>query len=160
MALAVEHAGRPDADSRRVATGHRGYAERPESADGRIELGHDVRDGVRFLDPGVTRLHQSGWAGAAGVGTRGSATIASSRLNATPRTLVPPMSIPNETSASAVRPAPDVRRRLDPRFQLPQAVDIMRLWPRTLMKPGIGTRSSASRWYRTCVPHPSAGSKT
>ena len=45
-------------------------------------------------------------------------------------------------------------------FSSRMAVDMMRLWARILMKPGIGTRSSASKWYVTSVPEPSPGSKT
>ncbi len=45
-------------------------------------------------------------------------------------------------------------------FSSRMAVDMMRLVARILMNPGMGTRSSASRWYVTSVVPPSPGSKT
>ncbi len=45
-------------------------------------------------------------------------------------------------------------------FSSRMAMDMIRLVARILMKPGMGTRSSASRWYVTSVPPASPGSKT
>ena len=42
-------------------------------------------------------------------------------------------------------------------FSSRMAVAMMRLVARILMKPGMGTRSSASRWYVTSVPRPRPG---
>ena len=119
-ALAVDHAGRPDAD-RPVRSGDRGSPRR-----GHIELGHHVGDGVRHLDPGVTRRLDTirDGRGRSGVGTRASATITSEGLSAIPRTLVPPMSIPNATPASADVPAPEVTTKTRPAPSAPA-------WPST-----------------------------
>src|SRR6202044_3523620 len=45
-------------------------------------------------------------------------------------------------------------------FRSRSAEVMMRLVARILMNPGIGTRSSASRWYVTSVVPPSPASKT
>ena len=45
-------------------------------------------------------------------------------------------------------------------FSSRMAVAMMRLVARILMNPGMGTRSSASRWYVTSVVPPSPASKT
>ena len=66
---------------------------------------------------------------------------------ATPSTLVPPMSIPKVDVGAGRRAA--VRRHDDDStraFSSRRAVDMMRLVARILMKPGMGTRSSTSRW--------------
>ena len=59
------------------------------------------------------------------------------------------------------RGAPVGRHEVDSTraFSSRMAVAMMRLVARIFMKPGMGTRSSASRWYVTFVPPPSAGSK-
>ncbi len=137
-------------------------ARLPRERDGRIELGHHVGDGVHHLDAGVTRLvHESGVCRGGG---RGDARLRNDRVEGAQRD-------PENLGPADVDPERDLGIRRRPgagghdddstrAFSSRRAVDMMRLWARILMKPGIGTRSSASRWYRTCVPEPSAGSKT
>ena len=102
----------------------------------------------------VRRSGSSTW----GVDTPASATTAPSPSSATPKTLVPPMSTPMVTRrpAGRVGHAEDSTRAFNSR----SAVDMIRLCARILMKPGIGTRNSTSRWYVTSVPPSPVGTNS
>ncbi len=71
------------------------------------------------------------------------------------------MSMPYVTPVPCSGPEPGLTRSDSIlAFRSRSAYVMIRLVARILMKPGMGTRSSASRWYVTSVPPPSAGSKT
>ena len=152
-ALAVQHAGRPDADG----------SERPARArTAASSWATTCGDGVRHLDPGLTRRLDAigmGGGGRCGDTRLGDDLVGWAQGDA--EDLGAPDVDPERDAGLRRRPGAGCHDDDSTRaFSSRMAVDMMRLWARILMKPGIGTRSSASRWYVTCVPDPSPGSKT
>ena len=84
--------------------------------------------------------------GGSGWGRAASATIASEGLQRDPEDLGPADVDPERDVGLRRRPGAGRHDDDSTRaFSSRRAVDMMRLWARILMKPGIGTRSSASR---------------
>ena len=94
-----------------------------------------------------------------GVATRASATIVVGRAQRDAEHLGPADVDAVGDAGGAADPARSHEVDSTRAFSSRMAVAMMRLVARILMKPGMGTRSSASRWYVTSVPPPSPGSK-
>ena len=119
-----------------------------------VEIGHHDGDGVSHVTADdLPRPRRSGHAG--------FADDAVGRVEGEPEDLgasdVDPVGDAGTAGgAGALAHEVDSTRAFSSRM----AMDMMRLVARIFMKPGMGTRSAASRWYVTSVPPASPGSKT
>ena len=156
-AVTVDHAGGADADRRgdglrpgqrpkRMPDAGRTAGDRP------VEVGHHL--GHRLGDVAADDVPGAPRGGDPGLGDDGVGAVQGDAEDLGPADV-------DAVGDAGVRRAAVRGHEVDSTraFSSRMAVAMMRLVARILMKPGMGTRSSASRWYVTSVPPPSPGSK-
>ena len=151
----VQHAGCPDADGRCLPSARRSHIH------GGVEVGHHFGHRLGHGDRNTSTDHIT-LARADRCGHPGFDQHTFGRAEGHTEHFGPP-DVDAEGHVGTRRRSGVGRHDEDSTraFSSRRAVDMIRLCARILMKPGMGTRSSTSRWYVTSVPvPPSPGSKT